>query len=374
MPYFLEDTCVKNRATGETVKCHSARAEAVQHLRALMVNVPDAKASGAKAVFDAPNYRAAPAGETDCDNCIFFSVTAGKGYCHQFNFAADPEFTCDAWDGRLQAAQPPVSVTERNKANQPTPDAALPMAQDVKPARSFAVKSLGGDRIGGYSVYFGDADHADLSEYHDFFQADTDFWLDKIQQRPMLYHHGALHEDIDNARKSLQAAKSDEERATLSQLVEDLEELRINPVIGMWDSAKIDALGVWMEGELDKSRKYRAYVKRMIDEEILAQSSDSSDHLIRRRKMPNGTHKILRWPLFASSLTPTPAEPRLLPVEVLTSAYKSIGVSIPTDLFQQANAAGATAQSAKAIRIARARLEIAGFNDSPNTPQQEKLK
>lgn len=44
MPYRLSGNCVK-KTSGETVKCHPTRAEAVAHLRALYKNVEDAKES-----------------------------------------------------------------------------------------------------------------------------------------------------------------------------------------------------------------------------------------------------------------------------------------------------------------------------------------
>lgn len=45
MPYKLSDNglCVMNAATGETVKCHPNHADATAHLKALMMNVPEAK-------------------------------------------------------------------------------------------------------------------------------------------------------------------------------------------------------------------------------------------------------------------------------------------------------------------------------------------
>lgn len=44
MPYKLSGNCVK-KTSGETVKCHKTRTEAVSHLRALYANVEDAKES-----------------------------------------------------------------------------------------------------------------------------------------------------------------------------------------------------------------------------------------------------------------------------------------------------------------------------------------
>ena len=41
MPYTLDGNCVKKKDTGETVKCHESREEALAHLRALDANVND---------------------------------------------------------------------------------------------------------------------------------------------------------------------------------------------------------------------------------------------------------------------------------------------------------------------------------------------
>lgn len=46
MPYFMDGNCVmkgtKEHPEG-TVKCHKTRKDALAHMRALMINVPDAK-------------------------------------------------------------------------------------------------------------------------------------------------------------------------------------------------------------------------------------------------------------------------------------------------------------------------------------------
>jgi hypothetical protein len=159
-----------------------------------------------------------------------------------------------------------------------------------------AVKSLGGDRIGAYAVIFGDENHPDITPIKDYYTKATDFWLDAWDKRPMIYNHA-----MDQATTT-------------------------DPVIGEWTKALIDDKGVWLEGELRKAHAYHQYVKRLIEAGVLALSSDSAPHLIKRTPMPNGTHRVDRWPLLAASLTPTPAEPRLLPVATIKAAYKAIGV------------------------------------------------
>lgn len=150
------------------------------------------------------------------------------------------------------------------------------------------IKALGdaptGDRIGGYAVLFGAADQTDLSPERDYFTPRTDFLLDAWKTRPILYHHAM-------------------EAAT-----------KATPVVGMWDTVRIDDLGVWIEGELKKSHKYYAAIKELIRQGALRLSSDSAPHLVQRERRPNGAHEVKRWGLIAASLTPSPAEPRMEPV------------------------------------------------------------
>jgi hypothetical protein len=151
------------------------------------------------------------------------------------------------------------------------------------------VKALEGPpgRIGGYVVRFGGPEEPDISGHRDWFTKSTEFWLDAWDRRPMLYHH-AQDEGTADA-----------------------------PRVGMWDAARVDPVGVWLEGQLDLSHKYARAIQQMVAEGRLKLSSDSAPHLVCRKPHPNGTHEVLRWPLIAASLTPTPAEPRLAPVQAL---------------------------------------------------------
>ncbi|KPL80230.1 phage major capsid protein [Herpetosiphon geysericola] len=164
---------------------------------------------------------------------------------------------------------------------------------------SLEVKSLGDGRVGAYLVLFGSAEQHDLSDARDYFTKSTDFWLDRWPTIPMLYDH------------------------TLG-LPADFE-----PVVGAWTTKTIDSIGVWAEGELEKAHKYKAMIQRLIDEGKLKTSSDSAPHLVRRKRAAKNTHEVVRWPLLAGSLTTTPAEPRLLPVATIKSAYKALGLPEP---------------------------------------------
>lgn len=163
------------------------------------------------------------------------------------------------------------------------------------------IKSLGRGRVGGYAVVFGDADHPDLSSFNDYFTKDTDFWLDKWSLRPMIYDHAGDEATADN------------------------------PVVGIWDKAIQDNVGIWMEGQLSRAHLYRKAILQLIDQGVLALSTDSAPHLVTRRQSVKNTHEIIRWPILAASLTTTPAEPRLRPVEEIKSAFHSVGVELPND-------------------------------------------
>lgn len=225
-------------------------------------------------------------------------------------------------------------------------DQWIRVEQDWTP--SAEVKALGEDRVGAYVVLFGDEDHPDLSSARDFFTKNTDFWLDKWAKRPMLYNHDM-------------------------SLPDDFE-----PVVGSWQKFIPDDIGIWAEGELEKAHKYRAMVKRLIDQQALATSSDSAPHLVKRKPASKGTHEITRWPLLAASLTTTPAEPRLLPVTALKSAYETLGIDIQgidiqldaTGEASTATATGATAQDVeRTAREAAIKSLITNLEESSVEPQ-----
>ena len=154
------------------------------------------------------------------------------------------------------------------------------------PIESSAVKMMDDGTIVAQAIRFGSHEDPDISAYRDYFTKSTDFWLDRWQQRPMLYHHA-------------------QDEATADA-----------PVIGTWMKAWVDDTGVWLQGQIDKAHNYAAAIKDLARRGLLRVSTDSAPHLIRRRPGPNGTNHVERWPLVAASLTPTPAEPRLMPVSV----------------------------------------------------------
>jgi len=144
-------------------------------------------------------------------------------------------------------------------------------------------------RVGGYLVTWGDTAQRDLQG--EYFTPATDLGLDWYPQRPVLYHHG-----LDGHVKAA--------------------------VIGVMDTFKVDATGLWVEAQLDLRQQYAMAVQRLIDRGVLGWSSGSLPHLV---EVAADGH-IKRWPIVEGSLTPTPAEPRQPDVRTIKSAYDALGL------------------------------------------------
>lgn len=178
---------------------------------------------------------------------------------------------------------------------------------DARPAMAMGgdgVKMLADGRVAGYAVRFGDEAHPDISPMRDYFTKSTDFWLGQWDKRPMLYHHAQDPQTADA------------------------------PVVGAWVKATVDDVGVWLEGQLDQAHRYYGAITELINRGALKLSSDSAPHLVRRVRH-GGAHEVTRWPLLAASLTPTPAEPRLMPVSALKAAFTQAGLLPPAELIDE---------------------------------------
>lgn len=130
--------------------------------------------------------------------------------------------------------------------------------------------------IAGYGVIFGGADLEGES-----FAPDTDYMLDLAPTKLVFYDH------------SLGDVKH---------------------VIGKTISMEADENGLWVEAELDRHKAYVDYVVQLVEKGALGWSSGSVGHLTRR-----SGKSITQWPIIEMSLTPTPAEPRTLGVELIKS-------------------------------------------------------
>jgi len=153
-----------------------------------------------------------------------------------------------------------------------------------------AVKVVEDDKgnvyVRGYAVVFGGKDLTG-----DTFTKDTDFWFDKLKAVPVvLYEHG-----FDPAIGK--------------------------EVLGKIVKINIDDVGVWVEAQLNRHKKY---LEKVIDaivglckKGVMGFSTGAVAHLVERE----GGY-IKSWPIIEVSLTVTPAEPRTLGVE----AIKSLGL------------------------------------------------
>ena len=127
--------------------------------------------------------------------------------------------------------------------------------------------------VAGYGVVFGGVDLDGET-----FGADTNYMLDMVPEKPVLYDHA---QDINSIIGSVKNA-----------------------------SIKADDAGLWIEAELDRHAAYMDAVLELAEKGVLGWSSGTIGQLAQREGK-----SIKQWPIVEFSLTPTPAEPRTLGVE-----------------------------------------------------------
>ena len=126
-------------------------------------------------------------------------------------------------------------------------------------------------------------------------------------------------------------------------------------MIGHWTKATVTDEGVWLEGQLDRAHRYYKAIKELAARGYLKMSSDSAPQWTIREPQTNGANYIKRWPLVAASVTVTPMEPRMLPVEV-KALMAEIGLdAIDTDA-EAINPDAVEADGRKAADDERARV------------------
>ena len=154
-----------------------------------------------------------------------------------------------------------------------------------------AVKAIDDSgRIGGYLVKWGSPSERDLQG--EYFSKDTDLHLDWYPRRPVLYHHGL-------------------DRSLKSQMIGEIVDL------------VPDDEGLWAEAQLDLRQRYVKRVLELVDKGVMGWSSGSISHLVRL-----DGQKIVDWPLIEGSLTPTPADPRILAsIQPLKSFLEKLSVA-----------------------------------------------
>ena len=163
------------------------------------------------------------------------------------------------------------------------------------------IKELNEDRviIGGYAAIWGSWEDRDLE--NDFFTKETDFWLDRMPgPKPVLYDHGQ-HAGMKHT------------------------------VLGRTIKLEKDDTGLSIEAELERHNEYIEKVIALVERGVLGWSSGAVSHLV---KWDSGC--IKSWPIAEMTLTPTPAEPRLLDTEILNKVFTDTGLEMP-EAFQRSD-------------------------------------
>lgn len=161
-----------------------------------------------------------------------------------------------------------------------------------------AVKRLGGNRIGHYAVLWGDPAKRDLTgEFFTRRTADLDTLFRAVGRLPLLYQH-----TLDDQLKT--------------------------SVVGLVDVLSPDDVGLWYEAQLTMASEYRAAMEELIGAGALGTSSGT---LPGARRVDRRTGEIKRWAIAELSLTPTPAEPRMMerPAAEIKAAWKAAGLRMP---------------------------------------------
>jgi len=158
-----------------------------------------------------------------------------------------------------------------------------------------AAKYIGRDEIKHYAFLWGGPNIADVEA--EYFTRKSNFWDAQLGKtpRPLTWDHA-----------------------------QD-ETFKAEPVIGKSVDWGDDDTGRWVVSKLERAHKYRKAIDALIEKGILGASSDSAPQYVERVKTGKATW-LKTWPWFATALTETPAEPRMIgSLEFL----KSIGVQIP---------------------------------------------
>lgn len=184
---------------------------------------------------------------------------------------------------------------------------ALDDSEDLMFSEMKAVKMLGGNRLGGYAVLWGNDTERDLDgEYFDAETAEMTSIFKAVGRLPYLYNHA-----------SDQTVKSS--------------------VVGVVDVLEADDLGLWYEAQLDVANQYVGAIRGLVGRKALGTRSGT---LPNARKVEK-SGRIARWPIVELSATPTPADPRQRterPLVEVKSAFQAIGLDVrfPADDEQPA--------------------------------------
>ena len=218
---------------------------------------------------------------------IVAAQQARRGVCEEPSIEAEvgANWVCDKWEEYSWKDHMPEEEMDEEKALQ-LKTITLDTEHTVK--KLAPIKMIGETHFAGYAAYFAkNPKEKDLTGTR-FVKSVTDFGdvYDKVR---ILYHHG-LTKAFDNDK--------------IAQPVK----------------AQVDDVGIWLEGELDRSKKYWEKIRDNIKKGIYYYSGGTAEHLIRY-----GEDGVIKsFPIIEWSLTTTPAEWRL----GASQFYKSIGIDL----------------------------------------------
>lgn len=178
------------------------------------------------------------------------------------------------------------------------------LAEVAEPGRVY-IKALTDEHaiVAGYGIVYGGRDLVGET-----FTPDTDLWPDLVPAKVVLYDH-----------------TMGEVKHALGRVIEEVRNAR----------------GVWIEAQLERNRDYVEEILELVQAGALGWSSGSIGHLVQR----SAGGIIKSWPVVEYSLTPTPAEPRTLGVQII----KALSIDNPRleALVPEAESAAARATAAE---------------------------
>lgn len=297
MPYKIRKADGKfeviNSETGDVKGSHSTRKQAIEQMRALYVNEPSAekfiKIGNRNNASDRATIQA-----------IHDAACALGAECMDME---DETEETEAEEKKVEAVPAEVKQVEPERLNLSYVKSLGVVVPEM------AVKFVGKDTIKGYTFLWGNDKATDLEV--EYFTKNTNFWDDVLGKspRPLTWDHA-------------QGKGEDTEMKEAT-----------SPIIGNITDFGDDEVGRWYTAVLDRSNKYLRAVTRLINQGRLGTSSDSAPQYVERVKTGKATW-LKTWAWFASALTDTPAEPRMIgSLEIL----KSLGVSLPETGHQWQN-------------------------------------
>jgi HK97 family phage prohead protease len=248
---------------GDPHGCHPTKAEAVQQMRALYANVPEAR----KATLDTAGSQM-----TEYDRPLTHVVKQrGDEFCVFAPGEAEPK-RCFPTE---EAAQSYAASCGTKADLRDAWDQAFPREADFLVGfGGAAIKALPEGRLRGRLVHYTGPDDYDITA--EFFDAATDFGTALPAKLGLYYQHGF---DPTIGRRRLGHAE-----------------------------VKAEDDGLWFETQLDLADRYQARIYQLAQAGRLGASSGAVKHLV--QKEPAGkAARITSWPLGEVSLTPSPAMP-----------------------------------------------------------------